>query len=263
MGASDGLFIPGLLSLLGHRALKAHGARGARRATARRSSARSRTRSAINASTSGSVVTFRRRWPQLGTQRSMDALVAALDDPDGFLRYKAIAAIEKIRRDHPAISCPRAVLESQVVRRKLALLQRADAAAQPAASRAGRRRLAARPRAAGQAAPHDRSHLPSARPALSRRRRGGGEIHDRAGRGAPPRGGGRVSRQPARRRRAQARDADPGRLAADRKGPLRERRAQEPPARSRRHARAARARGRSGDCRRRRFTSSASASSGG
>ena len=31
MGASDGLFVPGLLSLLGHRALKAHGARGAGR----------------------------------------------------------------------------------------------------------------------------------------------------------------------------------------------------------------------------------------
>ena len=53
---------------------------------------------------------------QLGTQRSMDALVAALDDPDGFLRYKAIAAIEKIRRDHPAIACPRPVIESQVVK---------------------------------------------------------------------------------------------------------------------------------------------------
>ena len=32
----------------------------------------------------------------------MDALVAALGEPDGFLRYKAIAAIERLRRDHPA-----------------------------------------------------------------------------------------------------------------------------------------------------------------
>jgi CRP-like cAMP-binding protein len=46
----------------------------------------------------------------------MNALVATLDDPDGFLRYKAIAAIEKIRRDRAAITCPRSVLESQVVR---------------------------------------------------------------------------------------------------------------------------------------------------
>ncbi len=115
MGASDGLFIPGLLSLLGHRALKApardalvgygepiigalaHALRDQRE-----------------------QLWIRRHIPatlaELGTQRSMDALVATLDDPDGFLRYKAIVAIEKIRREHPAISCPRAILESQVVR---------------------------------------------------------------------------------------------------------------------------------------------------
>ena len=115
MGASDGLFVPGLLSLLGHRGLKgqarealvgygepiigalAHALRDQRE-----------------------HVWIRRHIPatlaQLGTQGSMDALVAALDDPDGFLRYKAIAAIEKIRREHPAIACPRPVLESQIVR---------------------------------------------------------------------------------------------------------------------------------------------------
>ena len=115
MGVSDGLFVPGLLSLLGHRALKgparealvgygepivgalAHALRDQRE-----------------------HVWIRRHIPatlaQLGTQRSMDALVATLDDPDGFLRYKAITAIEKIRRDHPAIACPRPVVETHVVR---------------------------------------------------------------------------------------------------------------------------------------------------
>ena len=115
MGASDGLFVPGLLSLLGHRALKAP----AREALV-----------GYGEEIIGALahalrdqrehVWIRRHIPatlaQLGTQRSMDALVAALDDPDGFLRYKAIAAIEKIRRDHSAIACPRSVLESQVVR---------------------------------------------------------------------------------------------------------------------------------------------------
>jgi ATP:ADP antiporter, AAA family len=115
MGASDGLFIPGLLSLLGHRALKAP----ARDALV-----------GYGETIIGALayalrdqrehVWIRRHIPatlaELGTQGSMDALVAALDDPDGFLRYKAIAAIEKIRRDHPAIPCPRAVLEAQVVR---------------------------------------------------------------------------------------------------------------------------------------------------
>jgi AAA family ATP:ADP antiporter len=115
MGASDGLFIPGLLSLLGHRALKAP----AREALVGYGE------TIIDALAYAlrdqrEHVWIRRHIPatlaELGTQRSMDALVGALDDPDGFLRYKAIAAIEKIRRDHPAISCPRAVLEAQVVR---------------------------------------------------------------------------------------------------------------------------------------------------
>ena len=115
MGVSDGLFVPGLLSLLGHRALKASA----------RDALVSYGETIIGALAHAlrdqrEQVWIRRHIPatlaQLGTQGSMDALVAALDDPDGFLRYKAIAAIERIRRDHPAIACPRAVLESQVVR---------------------------------------------------------------------------------------------------------------------------------------------------
>jgi AAA family ATP:ADP antiporter len=115
MGASDGLFIPGLLSLLGHRALKG----------AARDALVGYGESIVGALAHALLdrrehVWIRRHIPatlaQLGTERSMDAVVAALDDPDGFLRYKAIAAIEKIRRDHPAISCPRPVLEAQVVR---------------------------------------------------------------------------------------------------------------------------------------------------
>ena len=35
------------------------------------------------------------------TQRSLDILVTALEDADGFMRYKAGAAIERIRRDEP------------------------------------------------------------------------------------------------------------------------------------------------------------------
>ena len=115
MGVSDGLFVPGLLSLLGHRALKG----------AARDALVGYGEPIIGALAHALLdqreqVWIRRHIPatlaQLGTQRSMDAVVAALDDPDGFLRYKAITAIEKIRRDHPAISCPRPVLEAQVVR---------------------------------------------------------------------------------------------------------------------------------------------------
>ena len=115
MGASDGLFVPGLLSLLGHRALKAD-ARDALVGYGEEAVGVL----AYSLRDQREHVWIRRHIPatlaQLGTQRSMDALVAALDDPDGFLRYKAIAAIEKIRRDHPAIACPRPVIESQVVK---------------------------------------------------------------------------------------------------------------------------------------------------
>ncbi len=52
----------------------------------------------------------------IGTPGSMDALVNALDDSDGFLRYKAIMAIEKLRRENPSVSCSRQTLEKVVVR---------------------------------------------------------------------------------------------------------------------------------------------------
>ena len=115
MGASDGLFIPGLLSLLGHRALKADA----------RDALVGYGETIIDALAHALLdqqehVWIRRHIPAtlalLGTQRAMDALVTSLDDPDGFLRYKAIVAIEQIRREHPGIVCPRPVLERLVVK---------------------------------------------------------------------------------------------------------------------------------------------------
>ena len=46
----------------------------------------------------------------------MDALVGCLDEQDGFLRYKAIAAIELHRREHPGLRFPSEVIENLVVR---------------------------------------------------------------------------------------------------------------------------------------------------
>jgi ATP:ADP antiporter, AAA family len=115
MGAPDGLFIPGLLSLLGHRALKADA----------RDALVGYGEPIIEALAHALLdqqehVWIRRHIPAtlalLGTQRAMDALVTSLDDPDGFLRYKAIVAIEQIRREHPRIVCPRPVLERLVVK---------------------------------------------------------------------------------------------------------------------------------------------------
>ena len=46
----------------------------------------------------------------------MDVLIGALDDPDGFLRYKVVAALEKLRRDHPRLHIPRGSIEALVLK---------------------------------------------------------------------------------------------------------------------------------------------------
>jgi AAA family ATP:ADP antiporter len=115
LGASDGLFVPALLSLLGHRALKAQ----AREALVGYGEAIVPLLSYALAD-HREQLWIRRHIPVtlalIGTPGSMDALVSALDEQDGFLRYKAIMAIEKLRRENPSISCPRATLEKVVVR---------------------------------------------------------------------------------------------------------------------------------------------------
>jgi AAA family ATP:ADP antiporter len=50
------------------------------------------------------------------TQKSMDLLVAALDDPDGFLRYKVVAAMEKLRREHADLTIAREPIEALAVK---------------------------------------------------------------------------------------------------------------------------------------------------
>jgi CRP-like cAMP-binding protein len=45
----------------------------------------------------------------------VQVLLAALDDPDGFLRYKAVAALEHLRRDHPTLAIDAVVVERQVL----------------------------------------------------------------------------------------------------------------------------------------------------
>ncbi len=46
---------------------------------------------------------------------SVQALLGALDMPDGFLRYKAIAALERLRRDHPELTIDPPAIERQVL----------------------------------------------------------------------------------------------------------------------------------------------------
>jgi len=46
----------------------------------------------------------------------MDALLDALDDSDGFLRYKVVVAIEKLHREHPYLAFSRRSLEALVLK---------------------------------------------------------------------------------------------------------------------------------------------------
>jgi AAA family ATP:ADP antiporter len=49
------------------------------------------------------------------SQRSMDVLVSALEDSDGFIRFKAVAAIERLRRTAPQLTLDRTVIERQIL----------------------------------------------------------------------------------------------------------------------------------------------------
>jgi AAA family ATP:ADP antiporter len=110
LGELDFLFVPTLIALLRHRRLKA---------TARDILV------SYGEPVVGALAHFmrdpeediwvRRHVPatlaRIPCQATMDALVSALGEPDGFLRFKAVAAIERLRRDHPELTFPREPIE--------------------------------------------------------------------------------------------------------------------------------------------------------
>src|SRR4029453_9950866 len=49
---------------------------------------------------------------RIPSQKSVDLLTELLGDPDGFIRYKALTAIETITHDHPEFTLDRARLEA-------------------------------------------------------------------------------------------------------------------------------------------------------
>ena len=115
LGASDGLFLPGLLSRLGHRGLK-HAARETLVAYGEDSVPALR----YALENPHEYVWVRRHIPStlalLPHQAAMDALVGSLGTPDGFLRYKVIAAIERLRRNHPELVVPDPAIETLLMR---------------------------------------------------------------------------------------------------------------------------------------------------
>ena len=56
-------------------------------------------------------------------QRAMDMLINALGDRDGFLRYKAVAGLEKLRRDDPDLTVQRAPIEALAVKEGFSYLR--------------------------------------------------------------------------------------------------------------------------------------------
>jgi AAA family ATP:ADP antiporter len=115
LGPVDFLFVPALVARLGHRLLKA-AARGAL---------------VSYGDDVSDVLAFcmrdgnEARWVRrhipgtlacIPTQRSMNVLIDALTDRDGFLRYKALAALGRLRREHPDLRFDRAPLQAHVLK---------------------------------------------------------------------------------------------------------------------------------------------------
>lgn len=114
-GTCDFIFVPTLVALLRHRQLKGH--------------ARD-----VLASYGEPVVTVlahfmrapeediwvRRHIPatlaRIPSQKTVDVLVAALEEPDGFFRFKAIEALERLRRGHETLTFAREPIEALAIR---------------------------------------------------------------------------------------------------------------------------------------------------
>ena len=115
LGVSDGLFLPGLIARLGHRTLK-HDARETLAAFGEEVVPALR----YALENPHEHVWVRRHVPStlalVPAEASMEALSASLDSPDGFLRYKVVAALESIRRNHAVLLAPRDAVERRIMR---------------------------------------------------------------------------------------------------------------------------------------------------
>ena len=111
LGASDPLFVPTLVSLLRHRSLKS----SARDALVGYGEGVLDTLAYLLRDP-GEDLWVRRHLPatiaRIPAQKSVDILIEALQDPDGFLRYKAVTGLEKLHRDHPELTIDRQPIEA-------------------------------------------------------------------------------------------------------------------------------------------------------
>jgi HEAT repeat protein/CRP-like cAMP-binding protein len=111
IGPADALFVPALISLQQHRLLKAE----AREVLVSYGEPILEVLGYFM-SDQEEDIWVRRHIPgtlaQIPSQRSIDLLVSALGDPDGFMRFKAMSGIEKLCREHPEFSMRRDTIES-------------------------------------------------------------------------------------------------------------------------------------------------------
>ena len=68
---------------------------------------------------------------QIPSQKTMDVLAAALDERDGFIRYKVVSALERLRREHPELTLAGEPIEKLAIAGSAALLQFPVAPRQP------------------------------------------------------------------------------------------------------------------------------------
>jgi AAA family ATP:ADP antiporter len=114
-GTSDFIFVPTLVALLRHRQLKGRA----------RDVLVSYGEPAVNIlahfmRAEEEDIWVRRHIPgtlaRIPSQNTVDVLTAALDEPDGFLRYKVIAALDRLRRGHDHLVFKREAIEQLTVK---------------------------------------------------------------------------------------------------------------------------------------------------
>jgi ATP/ADP translocase/HEAT repeat protein/CRP-like cAMP-binding protein len=114
LGGGDFLFVPPLVSLMRNRLLK-----GAARQVLVGYGEEVVDALAYFMRDKEEDIWIRRHVPStlgfIATQRSLDVLATALEDEDGFMRFKASAAIERIRRARPDLVIDRAIVERQIL----------------------------------------------------------------------------------------------------------------------------------------------------
>ena len=144
LGASDQLFVPTLVSLLRHRSLKS----SARDALVGYGEGVLDTLAYLLRDP-GEDIWVRRHIPatiaRIPAQKSVDILIEALQDPDSFLRYKAVTGLEKLHRDHPELTIDRQPIEALASKEALVLLQLPHAPLQPVRSREAVQQMACSP----------------------------------------------------------------------------------------------------------------------